>query len=220
MKKHKNLFSLILFVFLLCSVQVLQANAVITANKQSKNFEDKMETLPGKTLYIEDTRADIFIIGTDSNEVKVKAFIEVSALNKDFVEEYLSLTDMSLEPYRQGVRLKWTTPRKELNTRGKSGFSQFFRRLSRGRFNLSVHEEIQIWVPSSLSLEIENAYGDVFAEDVSGEINVKNRSGEIEFLRCGGDLNLRNSYAKVKIVDFNGSVDIRNSSGAVFFLKK
>ncbi len=159
MKKHKSLFSILSLVFLMCTVQALQAHTEIAAFKQSKNFDDKIETLPGKTLYIENTRANITIIGTDSNEIKVKASIEVSASSKDFVTEYISLSDMSLEPYRQGVRLKWNTPRKQLNTSGKSDVSQFFRRLSRGRFFLSVHEEIQIWVPSSQSLQIENAYG-------------------------------------------------------------
>ena len=182
MNINKSLFSIILLVFLVCGVPGLQANTDSAAYKQLKNFEDKIEALPGKTLYIDNTRADITIIGTDLNEIKVKAFIEVSASKKDFVEEYLSLTDMSLEPYRQGIRLKWKTPRSEENSQGKSGISQFFRRLSRGRFSLSIHEEIQIWIPSSQFLEIENAYGDIFAEDVTGDINIKNRSGEVEVL--------------------------------------
>ena len=83
MKNHKSLFFILSLVFLMCAVQALQANTEIAAFKQLKNFEDKIETLPGKTLYIQNTHADIIIIGTDSNEIKVKASLEVSASSKD-----------------------------------------------------------------------------------------------------------------------------------------
>ncbi|MDH5467174.1 MAG: hypothetical protein OEY25_07130, partial [Candidatus Aminicenantes bacterium] len=216
--RRKTLFSLALILLVaVFFAQNLQASKkILSRNIKSKAFTESIASAPGRTLTIDRTRGDLTITGTDGNEIIVRAVVEVGDSDEEFLEEFLARTELVLEPYRQGFRLKLRSPRDEDLDKDESDFARILRQVFRsGRFRFSMSTKIDIQVPSKQSLHIENAYGDIKIRDITGNLYVANRSGEVNIQNCGGELELENSYALVEVIDFSGPVVISNSSGAV-----
>jgi len=216
--KRKTLLSLalILLISVFFAPDLQAAKNVLSPNIKSKAFTASIASAPGKTLSIKRSRGDLTIIGTDGNEIVVKAEVEVGDRDEEFLEQFLARTELVLEPFRQGFRLQLRSPRDEDLDKDESDFARLLRQILRsGQYRFSMSTKIDIQVPSKQSLNVENAYGDIKIRDITGNVHVENRSGEVNIQNCGGELELENSYALVDVIDFSGPVVISNSSGAV-----
>ncbi|MCW3085473.1 MAG: hypothetical protein JWP12_2839 [Bacteroidetes bacterium] len=79
-----------------------------------------------------------------------------------------------------------------------------------------VHAVIDLNVPDSISLMINNAYGDVKMNGIRTEkCNLVTSSGELTVENGNGNIELNSSYGDVVISDFKGDVVVTASSGDV-----
>ena len=128
--RRKTLIYLVLtFLLIAFFIQDLEASKeVLLRNVKSKVFTESVKSAPGKTLYVERTRGDLTIVGTEQNEISVKAIVEVGDTDEEFLEEFLERSELILEPYRQGFRLALVTPREEMYKKERSDFARFLRK--------------------------------------------------------------------------------------------
>ncbi len=117
--------TLLLIVFF--SPDLEASKEVLLKKVKSRVFTKSIASTPGKTLYVDKTRADLTIIGTEQNEISVKAIVEVGDTDEEFLEEFLARSELILEPYRQGVQLKLVTPREFMDKNEQRVFARFLR---------------------------------------------------------------------------------------------
>jgi len=114
MRKRTLVCLVLAFLLTAFFIQDLEASKeTLLKNVKSRAFTKSVTSAPGKTLYVERTRGDLSIIGTEQNEISVKAIVEVGDTDEEFLEEFLGRSELILEPYRQGFRLALVTPREE-----------------------------------------------------------------------------------------------------------
>jgi len=115
MRKRTLVCLVLAFLLTAFFIQDLEASKeTLLKNVKSRAFTKSVTSAPGKTLYVERTRGDLSIIGTEQNEISVKAIVEVGDTDEEFLEEFLGRSELILEPYRQGFRLALVTPREEI----------------------------------------------------------------------------------------------------------
>jgi hypothetical protein len=83
--------------------------------------------------------------------------------------------------------------------------------LRRGR----VQANITITVPPKFAVELTNSFGEIYVEEVQGNLQVENRHGEIEIGRVAGDATVNNQFANVTIGTIDGNLDIHVSNGKI-----
>ena len=123
---------------------------------ESKTFGKNINAEPGNTLVIDLRHADLTVSPGDGSRISVKAVVEVKSSQPGFSKNFLAGTELILEPYRQGARLKLKTPR------GESGFWKVF---INQHINLSISSRVEVKVPARQSLDIHNKYGEFFRKD-------------------------------------------------------
>jgi DUF4097 and DUF4098 domain-containing protein YvlB len=196
--------------------EALESNPASPAAKSvlSKKFSRTAASAQGKVLTIDDTQGDLTITGGAGDRVNVDAYVEVGDRDEEFLKEFLAKTELVLEPYADGLRLRLRSPWDEMRE-NRSGGGLLKRLLGDGRFDFSYSARLIIRVPAGQSVKVDNSYGDVLIEGVRGAHRVINQSGTVRVEDCGGQLEVDNSYALVEVSGFKGPVDIENSSGEV-----
>jgi hypothetical protein len=219
MTKYRRFFPIIWICVFLVSTAASSSEAnPVFKHKQSRAFSESAATAPGKTLYIDTYSTDLTITASDENAVTVEAVVEVSDEDEEVVKYFLAETQLFLEPYADGLRLRLSSPMDQLRKPGKPPKEGIFRRFYKGNkfvFQLSYSARLTIRIPARHNLKVENAYGNILIGGVEGDLHVANRSGKVRLDRCGGELELRNSYDLVEIPGFKGPVNIKNPSGEV-----
>jgi hypothetical protein len=200
-KNNGNKRGVPLFVFLGLILVLLTAAYPASPDPrsvQSRKFSQTAGTAPGKVLSVDDTQADLTITGGPGDQVKVEAYVEVGDRDEAFLNEFLARTELVLEPFADGLRLRLRSPWDELDER-RGGGGLLKRLLGDGRFDFSYSARLVIQVPADQSLRVDNSYGDVVIKDVRGAHRITNQSGEVRVENCGGRLELENSYALVDV---------------------
>ncbi|NIR50826.1 hypothetical protein GWO43_19680, partial [candidate division KSB1 bacterium] len=106
-KVKKSFFVITIFAFL----QNLFPATGSLPTTESRTFTERIASDPGKTLYIDDTQAELVISGHNENEIVAEAVVEISEAPHDLIQEFFAETRLRLEPYRDGVRLRLRSPR-------------------------------------------------------------------------------------------------------------
>ncbi|MGH7454655.1 MAG: hypothetical protein ACRENG_25090, partial [bacterium] len=208
----KKVFVLLLILTFSAGLAAAGERARVT---ERRTYSQRIASVPGKTLYIDMSQADIIVTGQEQNEIVAEATVELSKADPDLVKEFFASTQLVLEPYRQGFRATLKTPRDKYQ-RSDSGFRRMMNLLfDRNADGFSMSTALRVQVPASQALVVENQYGDITVESVNGTLQIENTSGEVAVEGCQGSLDLQNNYAAVEIRDFQGAVTVRNSSGAV-----
>jgi hypothetical protein len=183
-------------------------------NVQTKKLNADMASGPGKTLRIDPGQAHLTISAWDKNQISAEAVIEVGDSDPDFIKEFLDNTKMTIESEAAGLVLRLTSPM-DWDRREAGSFRKIGEALRTGRWNLSYAARVEIHVPASQSLDVNDHFGNVAVRGVNGQIGLRNESGEVRVDGCGGDLKIKNSFGAVQVVDFKGPADIRSESGEV-----
>jgi hypothetical protein len=175
---------------------------------KSRTYKQQIKSAPGKTLYIEDTQANLVISGKNQDEIIAEAdlMIEIDEMDEEFIDEFLEKSELTLEPYRDGFRLKLKTPRDEISRKGRRSRSFLSRLFDRDDWHISISTKVHITIPSKQSLSIDNKYGDISIVDVEGDLSLENSSGEMMIENCSGTLDVFNSSSPVEIQGFEGPV--------------
>jgi hypothetical protein len=84
------------------------------------------------------------------------------------------------------------------------------RAVRRGRARL----DLQIRVPRSLAIQVEDSSGDIDIRNVAS-LDVADRSGDVGIFGIAGDVSVRDSSGDIQIEDVEGRVTLRDGSGDV-----
>ena len=162
---------------------------------ERRTYRQRVETAPGKTLYVDLQNADMVIAAGEGSEIAIEAAVDVSGGNAEMVEEFLSKTELVLEAHGEGFRAALKNPEYERSGQQNGGSSVGFLRriffseeLEETQMSISTH--LRVSVPARQSLDIANKFGDISVTGVNGILFIDNRSGEVSVKAAQGSLQL------------------------------
>ncbi|UCE19371.1 MAG: hypothetical protein JSV84_03230, partial [Gemmatimonadota bacterium] len=183
----------------------------------TKSFTLSLGITPDETIYIENIDGNISISSWEKNEVYVEATLEMINVDDKNKNLFSKETEVEIEPYRDGYRIVVDVPEGlDIEKKGLSGAVRgFVEEISRGRwiYRPTAEIDLDVTLPQNVSLDVENSYGDVEIEGITGEIDVVNESGAITIRGCKGDILAENSYGDLLISDCKGDVEVESNSG-------
>jgi len=136
--------SLLLLLLLIPAV-----NFSISAQDARREYTENYTVNRGVTLDAETRYSDVEIVTWDRNEVDILAVVEVDASSKSRAEA--ALEKINIEISKSGNTIS-------LETELDNGWSR----------NVKTEIRITVKAPAYLNLTIENSYGDLFIQELSG----------------------------------------------------
>jgi len=170
---------------------------------------EEIESPLPEELHIRNSHGSIEIFGSD--EEKITISFEKRIWRKDEVEaqEIAGQLKMNIDNKRPTLYL--STNRQE-----------FRRKKFETHFVISVPEGMNVTVVNSYGLvrtervghtDITNRYGEVYASDIGGELNIFNSHNDIEIKHVESNCKIKASYSSVTICNILGTLEIENSHG-------
>ena len=80
---------------------------------------------------------------------------------------------------------------------------------ARTKLNLTVY------VPSEISIQASNSFGEIRANDLKGEIVLINKHGKLIAQNINGTLIVDNSFGSIDVSDISGNIKIINRNGSI-----
>jgi len=156
MKTIRNLFGLLLVTGITASALAQEAECTVR-----KSFPSEK----GIYLSISNKFGDINIITTENEPISVCATITIKQDDKELLQKNISLIKINIDKTQDTINVQTVFDEKF--------FSAFYRK---GRSGFSV--DYTIYVPSSTNLFINNSFGDIAVDDISGIVNAKLSQGD------------------------------------------
>ncbi len=160
---HRMMKMAILLLALALSVNVY-------ADEKTKVVEETYNVTRSTILEVNNKFGDVDVKNWDRDEAYIKVTITVEGHNADQALEILEDIDVGFSA--AGDRIVATT--EFSNKLDKGGFNW----LKSGRFEYDVHYDIM--VPEYISMEVNNKYGDVFINRLSGHFQCDVSYGKIQ----------------------------------------
>lgn len=167
------------------------------------DYEEVRElTVPAEglgTLKIEAGAGSLSIRGSSSSDAIIAvAQIQIPGADEDEAREVIA-DSMVLDLERSGSRA-------ELTSMFENGFQ---------RFGESPRINLDVRVPSSVALDVEDGSGSITVRDVSGEVAVDDGSGSMRMTGIGGAISITDGSGSVIIEGAGGDVRIADGSGSI-----
>ncbi len=121
----------------------------ISAQDAVKEYTENYPVNKGVTLSAETRYSDVEILTWDRNEVDIHAVVEVDASSKTRAEEALEKVDIVIQKSGNTISLETVL---------ENGWSR----------NVKTQIHITVNAPAYLNLTMENSYGDLFIQELSG----------------------------------------------------
>lgn len=145
----------------------------------------------GNKLSIENSFGHVKFIAWDKNEIKVDVHIEASANQQDMAQKIFDAISVSDKQQGNDIQFKTTIDNKGNKTDNCKNCKS----------SMSIDYEVHL--PTSVSLDVENSFGNTELPDYSGAVSVSNKFGH---LTAGSLSNVKNIT-----VEF-GEANIKNVS--------
>ena len=191
----KKLFSTIFILSLLIPALPVLAQKDKDEKKKYDHVKErnisKTYAASGNSLKIDNSFGDVTVTTWDKNEIKVDVHIEVSSDNEKVAEKTFNAIDVNES--QNGKAIKFKTSVNKNNNNCKNCHS-----------SMEINYTIQL--PASVSLDIENSFGDIQVPDYSGPISLTSKFGSLTAgnLAKTEDLAVEFGTAKIKST---GNVD-------------
>lgn len=134
---------------LLSLLLIITASCSLSAQDARKEYSETYSVTKGITLSADTRYSDIELLTWDKNEVDILVEVEVDASSKSKAEEALRKIDVSIQKSGNTISLE---------TEMEKGWSR----------NVKTEINITIKAPAYINLDMGNAYGDLFIQEVSG----------------------------------------------------
>lgn len=165
----------------------------------AKAGEEKEIVLPAAgitSISINQPRSDFEITGAETDQITIKADIQVWAEDKEEAEEKLKSLDISTENDGGVLKIKVDGPPWTKKRRAKVDFT--------------------IEMPKGIAAEITSASGDISARNLAGGARLNTASGEIEISGCRGENSLSSASGDIEVNGCAGaSLKINTASGDI-----
>lgn len=160
--------------------------------------EERVVTMPAegiRTLALNQPRSDIKVSGCDSDQIVIRARVQVWGDDEDEAQERLKSLQVSTDNDGGTLRIKldgppWTKKRR-----------------SQVDFDLKV--------PKGLALELGTASGDIEITDMGQSLRAQTASGQLSLFRCRGRAEIFTASGDIEIRDLSpeSEVEARTASG-------
>ena len=136
-------------ILLLSLLLISTVNFSMSAQDARKEYHENYAVNKGVTLDAETRYSNVEIVTWERNEVDILAVVEVDASSKSRAEEALSKVDIVINKSGNTISLE---------TELENGWSR----------GVKTKIKITVKAPAYLNLTIENSYGDLFVQELSG----------------------------------------------------
>ncbi|WP_438978150.1 hypothetical protein [Polaribacter sp.] len=194
----KSLYKIIVILFLV--PVIANANDLKKRHEKSRTVNKGFTITKNGKVNINNKYGDVKITTWNSNKVEIEVTITVKGDDLDNVEERFENIDILFESNANSVSAR-TTFEKE-----KKGWS-FWKRNSRVSYKINY----EIKMPDTNSLDVDNDYGSILLDDLSGVANINCDYGKISIGELSADDNSINlDYCSTSTIGFmkSGNVNI------------
>ena len=171
---------------LLSLLLIIAVNFSLTAQDARKEYTETYSISKGITLSTVTKYSDVEMLTWDKNEVDILAVVEVDASSKSKADEALKRVDISIQKSGNTITLV---------TKMEKGWSK----------NVKTKINITIKAPAFVNLDMENSFGDLFIQEVSGLalLDLKYSNLKAGALSRGNE----KPYNKLKLAYSNGTIE-------------
>ncbi len=146
---------------LLSLLLIVTVSFSLSAQDARKEYSENYDVSKGVTLVTDTKYSDVELITWDKSVVDVFAVVEVDASSQSRAEEALKKVDIRISKSGNNVSVV---------TDMENGWSK----------NVKTSIKITIKAPAWVNLEMDNSYGDLFIQEVSGKVNVDLKYGNLK----------------------------------------
>ena len=171
---------------LLSLLLIVTVSFSLSAQDARKEYSENYDVSKGVTLVTDTKYSDVELITWDKSAVDVFAVVEVDASSQSRAEEALKKVDIRISKSGNNISVV---------TEMENGWSK----------NVKTSIKITIKAPAWVNLDMDNSYGDLFIQEVSGLVNVDLKYGNLKV----GSLS-RGSEKPYNMIDMaysNGVID-------------
>ncbi len=151
--------------------------------------EKTFQISPGKNLKVEASSGEVLISSWDKNEVYIKILGNQKA--EDKVKFEFSNDDNKVEVIAK--RKHWLL----------------------GWFESGVRLKFEIKVPEKFNVKAGTGGGNVYAKDISGNLDISTSGGNIDLENVKGRFEVSTSGGNISGIDFQGDLDASTSGGSL-----
>lgn len=171
---------------LLSLLLIVTVSFSLSAQDARKEYSENYDVSKGVTLTTDTKYSDVELITWDKSEVDILAVVEVEASSQSKAEEALNKVD---------IRISKTGNNISLVTEMETNWSR----------NVKTTIKITIKAPAWVNLHMDNAYGDLFIQEVSGLVQVDLKYGNLK----AGKLSRGNEkpYNEIDLAYSDGEID-------------
>ena len=149
------------------------------------------------TLSIKNKNGGVEVFSHDQPELKVKLRKRIAADDEAQAKGIASALKVVFEETSTGYAL--SSSRDELDSNSRRG----------------LKTEFTVWVPKSAYVEVDNSYGPVSLQGITGDQEVNNSYGPVVIKDIEGGIHVVSKYAPVTAFNISGSCQIVNKYGPV-----
>ncbi len=198
-----------ILIFLVLINLITWANPHEGKYKKTKTIEKTYQVLPGVHFDVQNAYGNINLTGWNKNTVMVKVNIIVTGDDLKVVNQ--KLNDIRIESQASREKVRFITHIRSSRTSSWSLVSLLF-----GKHNKLGYEiNYEIKVPIRAFVKIKNEYGNIFIDELQGDLVLNADYGKLEAGELNGDNNQINlDYFSSSQIDFikNGVLNMDYSS--------
>jgi len=176
--------------------------------RQEYTFEEEQTLIlePGTLITVQNVSGDIDVRGWDGDHVRVISTKRIKARSREEAEEWAEKVEIIIEKHGQDLLVKAKRPR---------DWTESLESLIDGIFQRkpSASVDFEICTPADVHLEIASVSGDISVREVTGEVNIDVVSGDLEIFDIGSDVTIEAVSGDMVLKKIVGNADVDAVSG-------
>ncbi|MEM9859672.1 MAG: DUF4097 family beta strand repeat-containing protein [Bacteroidota bacterium] len=197
----RSVYSLLL---LLCSLSVFANIKPKDDTRESKSYERSFKVAPDSYLEVKNKYGQIIINTWDKDLIQINA--EVTAHGKNYSDARKLLSRVDIDFSQTGLYLSVET----MLDRKSGFFKELWNNVSDYSKTLLSKTKLEIdytiYMPSSVSLELENKFGDLYLNEFKGKCDINITHGNLRANVIHGSSHIEVGYGDVRIKEFKSGV--------------
>jgi hypothetical protein len=160
------------------------------------NVSDQKPAGSVAKVVFENTRGNLKVVGADTTDIKVTGRKSIQAINQSEADRGNDSTP--LEIVVQGDTITVRTNQNRNSTSGK------------------ISEDLEITVPSRVSVEVHGNYGDYDVSEVNGGVEVQADRSDVRLNKIGGNARIELQRSDlVRAADLKGNLDLQGKGSDI-----
>ena len=201
MKSNQRKIARWVFVIttVLSSIQVYAASKGIVNTYLFEEIDVTLDAEPGIRIEVEHSWGNIEIRQGENTQIVIHGEKRAGSRTTDIAQNILDNMKIIAERKGDTVSIRTVYP------------DELFKENNTNHFSLSYVIEI----PEQVTLEIENSYGNIQLQSLSGDFTVRNQHGDVSTSELVGGIRLNNKYGSLSVERIIGDVVLSNEHGSI-----